>query len=118
MNIQERLLDYLKTNYFKKGHPLYYAGVNKINLLMNGKLPIEAIENFLQRQRSYTVFRNTRKSAINPVYKYFKRQHFQIDLLEIRNISKETKLFNYLLTIIDSFTKFAWDVPIHNKKKL
>lgn len=107
MGSKEELLDYLKTNYFKKGHPLYYSGLNKINFIFDRSLSTEDIENFLQRQRSHTVFRNTRKSAINPVYKYFKRQNFQIDLLEIRNISKENKSFNYLLTIIDSYTKFA-----------
>ena len=114
---KERLLDYLKTNYFKKGHPLYYSGLNTINFIFDRKLQIEDIEDFLQRQRSHTVFRNVRKGAINPIYKYFKRQNFQIDLLEIRNISKENKSFGYLLTVIDSYTKFAWAVPIHNKEK-
>ena len=54
---------------------------------------------------------------MNPFYKRFKRQEFQIDLLELRNISKDNKGTNLLLTIIDSYTKFAWVVPLPNKEK-
>ena len=54
---------------------------------------------------------------MNPFYKRFKRQQFQIDLLELRNISKDNKGTNLLLTIIDSYTKFAWAVPLLNKEK-
>ena len=54
---------------------------------------------------------------MNPFYKRFKREQFQIDLLELRNISKDNKGTNLLLTIIDSYTKFAWAVPLLNKEK-
>ena len=54
---------------------------------------------------------------MNPIYKRFKREQFQIDLLELRNISKDNKGTNLLLTIIDSYTKFAWAVPLLNKEK-
>ena len=63
------------------------------------------------------VFKNTRQGPLNPIYKRFKRQQLQIDLLELRNISKENKGMNFLLTIIDSYTKFAWAVPLPNKEK-
>ena len=63
------------------------------------------------------VFKNTRRGPLNPFYKRFKREQFQIDLLELRNISKDNKGTNLLLTIIDSYTKFAWVVPLPNKEK-
>ena len=63
------------------------------------------------------VFKNTRLGPLNPFYKRFKREQFQIDLLELRNISKDNKGTNLLLTIIDSYTKFAWAVPLRNKEK-
>ena len=76
------------------------------------------------RQRKYLrffilckVFKNTRRGPLNPFYKRFKREQFQIDLLELRNISKDNKGTNLLLTIIDSYTKFAWAVPLRNKEK-
>ena len=54
MENKDELLQYLKTNYFKKGHPLFYAGINKINYLFDGNLSTEDIYNFLERQRSHT----------------------------------------------------------------
>ena len=35
--------------------------------------------------------------------------------MELRNISKENKGINYLLTCIDIYTKFVWVVPLLNK---
>ena len=113
---KEQLLRYLETNYFKEGHSLYYAGINKINYIFEGNLKIEDIYNFLERQRSHTIYKETKKGALNPIYKRFKRQTFQIDLLELRNIAKENKSLGLLLTIIDCYTKFAWAVPIANKE--
>ena len=54
MENKEELLQYLETNYFKPGHPLYYAGINIINSLFDGNLSTEDIYNFLERQRSHT----------------------------------------------------------------
>ena len=66
---------------------------------------------------SCVVYKETRKPKhLNPIYKRFKRQNFQIDFLEFRSIAKENKSFPYLLTIIDVYTEFAWAVPMPNKK--
>ena len=113
---KEQLLKYLETNYFKEGHSLYHAGINKINYIFEGNLKIEDIYNFLERQRSHTIYKETKKGALNPIYKRFKRHTFQIDLLELKNIAKENELLGLLLTVIDCYTKFAWAVPITNKE--
>ena len=59
MENKEELLQYLRTNYFKLGHPLYYSGISKIYFLFKGRLSIEDIENFLQRQDSYTGYKKS-----------------------------------------------------------
>ena len=40
---------------------------------------------------------------------------FQADLVEMREYSKEDDNYNYLLTVIDCFSKYAWAIPIKNK---
>ena len=65
---------------------------------------------------SVTIYKETKKGALNPIYKRFKRQTFQIDLLELRSIAKENESLGLLLTVIDCYTKFAWAVPIANKE--
>ena len=115
---KEELLQYLKNNYFKVGSPLYYAGINKIYSLLEKKVSIEEIKDFLQRQDAYPIFKNTNdKTVRNPIYKRFKRQCFQIDLLELRHSAKENKGLGLLLTIIDAYTRYAWAVAIQDKKK-
>ena len=62
MQTKEELLQYLRNNYKNAGHPLYYAGTNKINFFFKGKVPINDIEDFLQRNHSYT---SNKKPQIN-----------------------------------------------------
>lgn len=40
---------------------------------------------------------------------------WQADLVEMLPYSNENKNYRYLLTVIDTFSKFAWTVPIKNK---
>lgn len=40
---------------------------------------------------------------------------WQIDLVEMNKFSKSNKGFNYLLTVICVFSKFAWAVPVKRK---
>ena len=54
MQTKEELLQYLRNNYKNVGHPLYYSGTNKIYFFFKGKVPINDIEDFLQRNHSYT----------------------------------------------------------------
>ena len=56
---KEELLQYLRTNYFNEGSPLYYSGINKIYSLFKKKLSIEDIKNFLQRQDAYTGYKKS-----------------------------------------------------------
>jgi transposase InsO family protein len=37
------------------------------------------------------------------------------DLVDMRHFAKHNKGFNYLLTVIDIFSKFAWAVPLKTK---
>ena len=62
MQTKEELLQYLRNNYKNAGHPLYYSGTNKINFFFKGKVPINDIEDFLQRNHSYT---SNKKPQIN-----------------------------------------------------
>ena len=59
MQTKEELLQYLRNNYKNAGHPLYYSGTNKINFFFKGKVPINDIEDFLQRNHSYTSNKKT-----------------------------------------------------------
>jgi hypothetical protein len=58
MQTKEELLQYLRNNFKNAGHPLYYAGTDKIHFIFKRKLPIKDIEDFLQRNHPYTSDKN------------------------------------------------------------
>ena len=40
---------------------------------------------------------------------------WQADLVEMGNFSKENNSYNYMITIIDTFSKYAWILPVKRK---
>ena len=50
------------------------------------------------------------------VYSSFKDNIWGVDLADMQSLSKHNKGFKYLLCTIDLFSKYAWVVPIKDKK--
>ena len=50
------------------------------------------------------------------VYSSFRDNIWGVDLADIQSLSKYNKVIKYLLCAIDLFSKYAWVVPIKNKK--
>ena len=50
------------------------------------------------------------------MYSSFKDNISGTDLAEMQSISKSNKGFKFLLCVIDIFSKYAWVVPLNNKK--
>jgi hypothetical protein len=73
------------------------------------------IEYWLQSPDTYTLHK--------PVRHHFKRrriivsdiEQWEADLVDLSGISKYNKHFRYLLTAIDTLSKFAWVVPLKTK---
>ena len=52
------------------------------------------------------------------VYSSFKDNIWGVDLADMESLSKVNKGFKYLLCAIDLFSKYAWVIPIKDKKVL
>ena len=50
------------------------------------------------------------------VYSYFKDNIWGVDLADMESLSRYNKGFEYLLCAIDLFSKYAWVIPIKDKK--
>ena len=57
-----------------------------------------------------------RKFKKRKVYSYFKDNIWGVDLADIQSLSKY-KGIKYLLPAIDLFSKYAWVIPIKDKKR-
>ena len=77
---------------------------NKGNLQVNSQLAEEIhkpiIKNFKRRK----------------VYCSFKDNIWGVDLADMQLISKYNKVIRYLLCVIDLFSRYAWVIPLKNKK--
>ena len=58
----------------------------------------------------------TKKFEKRKVYSSFKDNIWGVDLADMQSLSKFNKGFKYLLCAIDLFSKYAWVIPIKDKK--
>ena len=74
------------------------------------------VKEFLDTVDTYTLHKPIRKKfETRRVYVKGIDDQFQADLVEMREFSNENNGYNYLLTVIDCFSKYAWAIPIRNK---
>ena len=59
----------------------------------------------------------TRKLKRREVYSAFKDHIWAANLADMQLISKFNKKFRFLLCVIDIFSKYAWVVPLKDKKR-
>ena len=112
---KEECLTDLSDNYTNPGHPIAFSGINNIYNYYDKILSIKEIESFLASNESYTVHREFKNQQRNPSFSHFKRYQFQIDLADVRQLSKANKGVNYLLNCVDTFTRYAFTRPLFNK---
>ena len=59
-----------------------------------------------------------RKFKKRKVYSSYRDNIWGVDLADMQSLSKYNKGMKYLLCVIDLFSKYAWVVPIKDKKRL
>jgi transposase InsO family protein len=101
-------LEDLKTNYNTPGHPIAFSGVKNIYDFYGGKLKLEEIENVLASVHNYSLHREFHKGQRNISYSHYKRYQFQMDLVFIEALAPFNDNVKYILTAIDTFTRFAF----------
>ena len=60
---------------------------------------------------------NIRKFLKRRVYSSFRDNTWRVDLADMQLISKYNKGIRFLLHLIDIFSKYAWAIPLKNKKR-
>ena len=106
----------LKVNYNIPGHPIAFSGINNVYDYYKGKISYNKIKEILSGVENYTLHREYKRGQRNPSYSHFKRNQWQMDLVDIQELAEANNNIRYLLTVIDTFTRFAWARLLKNKR--
>lgn len=107
--------DSLKNIYFDSGNPGSFGGVERLSKAAN--VSKSGAKKWLAQQDVYTLHKPVRyKYQRRSTIAYGVNELWQADLLEVRLISKFNANYNFILTVIDVFSRFLRVVPIKNKK--
>ena len=98
----------LRNNYNTPGYPIAFSGINAIYSFYRGVLSKEKIKEILSSVENYTLHREYHGGQRNTSYSHFKRQKFEMDLLDIQQLASDNDGARYLLTCIDTFTRKAF----------
>lgn len=91
-----------------------YSGV--LELSRKSGLSPQVVTEWLRKQNVYTLHKpikhrfSTRRVLVSKV-----DDQWQADLVDMQNYKFHNRQFNYILTVIDIFSKFAWAIPIRKK---
>ena len=114
-----KLFKELDKIYYHPDEEGSYGGIQKLLRAAKSKglkVSEKSIIDYLGRQASYSLHKPSRKN--------FKRnqtvvggidQQWQADLADMQALSRKNKGTNYILTVIDVFSKYAWAIPVKNK---
>ncbi len=101
----------IKHFYSNLDEPSAFTGVKKLSKA--SKATLKETREWLSNERSYTLYKPTRKPKKYRKYKTpFFGYQIQVDLLQM----KPYRGYVYILTIIDIFSRYLWAIPLKNKK--
>lgn len=104
----------METVYFDPRQPGSFSSVRNLQRYA-GKDKVSA-QRFLGSKDAYTLHKPTRiRFKRRVTYSKGINDLFQIDLVDVSNISTHNDGFRYLLTCIDVFSKYAWVIPLKTK---
>ena len=76
----------------------------------------ETAKRLLARELGYTLHKLTRRHFPTlRVLVFGPDEQWAADLVDVQKLKRQNKGVNYLLTVIDVFSKFAWVVPLKQK---
>ena len=103
--------------YYDPRAPGSFGGISALQRhIKDSKSRAETVA-WLRAQPTYTQHYPVRyKYRRNRTVVYTKGEQFQADLADVSSVAKHNDGVKFLLACIDIFSKYAWVVPLENKK--
>lgn len=105
----------LETRYANARNPIGFSGKNIISRYSK-RSNKEKLRKNLTRIPTYVLHREAKRPRVyNPFILYEPRLLLQADLVDMVSRSKFNKGMNYILVVVDAFTRFCWAQPASDK---
>ena len=105
----------IRDNWISGEHPISFSGVSNVRRYYPN-VPLDVIRDALAGIDTYTLFRPEKPPRHrNPYYVWEKRKQMQADLIDSRKWAEFNDDVNYLLCVIDIYSRFAWVEPLKAK---
>ena len=102
-------------DYLTPGHPTYLAGSTQLKRHYPS-WKLKDIERFLSNIDAYTLHREAKRPrSYNPIYVRGRDLLWQADLADVSRLASHNNNVKYLLTVLDTFSRRAWALPLKNK---
>ena len=105
--------------YYEAGDPGSYGGVER--LYQRAKsigIPVtrDDVARYLSMELPYSIHKPVRHTFVrNHTYVGHIDQQWQADLADMQGLVAHNDNYNYILTVIDILSRFAWAVPVRSK---
>lgn len=102
--------------YYDVSNPAGYSSIDRLTRALKGQMNKKQVKDWLQAQETYTLHK--------PVHRKFPRNKYilsnfnelwQADLSDMRTYSQYNEGFNYILCVIDVFSKYAFARALKKK---
>lgn len=106
----------LEKAYYTPAQPGSYGGVSALKRATGNSYTSKEIKEWLKGEDTYTLHK--------PIRHHFRRRRiivhgidaqWEADLVDLSKIAKHNHSYRYLLTVIDTLSKFAWAIPLKTK---
>lgn len=98
-----------------------FSGPQKLYRKIKKSLPeikLKDMETWLKKQLAYTLHKPAlRKHKRNKIIVHGIDDQWEADLIDMKEFQTQNQNVNYILSVIDTFSKFAWVEPLENKNK-
>ena len=108
--------------YYDVTNPGSYGGFQRLYAQTKKEIPklkMDDVRKWGASQDTYTLHKPVRrKFPRTKTLAFYPDELWQADLMDVRNISRENNHMNYILTIIDVYSRFAYALPVRDKSGL
>jgi transposase InsO family protein len=104
----------IQSNYTTPPNPIAFSGINRVQDYY--RISEDKARDALSKVDSYTLHREYKKPRHrNPYYIYRRRQQVQADLIDFRSYKQFNNGHQYILCVIDCFSRKLWVRSLTNK---